>query len=222
MRLNNLYSLLKSLWRTVAIVTIIIATYLTVGVPKDYMSTMWWLVNLVGIVFVLAAAFQHKTTQLLSTAFVVVFGVVCWQNQLYANSVVNLFVLLPISIAGIFIWNGDYKWKVKINIPTLLFGNFMFFIFTYWSLVIFNIGQHQLLDALSASMVIVATALLALKDNRCWYWWVTLNTLEVVMWFNIVTVNQDALGLLALRSVFLLNSVIGFIEWNLPKKKVTA
>lgn len=212
-------NLIKHTWQTLAILGIITATYLTVGIPTDFMSSMWWVVNLVGIVFVLAAAFKHKTTQLLSSIFVIVFGIVCWQSQIYANAVVNLLLLLPISLVGILIWNGTLKWSTKIETGLLLIGNFAIYLIAFATLLVFDVGQHHVLDALSASMIIVATILLALQDKRCWYWWVSLNTLEVIMWFMIASTNQDAIGLLILRVVFLVNSIFGFIEWNVKKSK---
>ena len=199
----------NKLWLVAAPVAVSLGTYYSVG-----LDWIWWATNLVGIAFVLMAANQGKYTQHLSLVFTILFGATCYEYDIFANAVINLFFLAPVSLLGIFYWKEHYKpdstidWGV-LAIVTLLLG--LTIASTLTSLAD---AKHILLDATSATLIIMATLLMAVRDKRCWIFWVVVNTLELIIWGLLFRENPEVLGMLILRIVFFINSLIGYWNWN--------
>lgn len=201
--------MLKKLWSFAAIAVIIITSIISSAPPLVFAATV------VGIVFVLAAAFKHNSCPLLGAILSGFYAYFSYQNGFFANAALNATILIPIQLVGWYWWvkKGDLafvlnsvmkKWIGWITVLGIVSST----VFSY------HTGSHLwFLDGPSAFICITGTVLLSLKAKEQWYAWIPYNILECVMWFFAMSLEPSVIAIFAMRVVFFINSVIGAKEW---------
>lgn len=78
-------------------------------------------------------------------------------------------------------------------------------------------GNLPLIDSFTTAMSIIAMFLLMKRYREQWLFWIGVNISSIVMWLLVFTqnpvLNQDAIGMMLMWVVFLINSIVGFYRW---------
>lgn len=147
-----------------------------------------------------------------------------WTNKLYGEVIENLFYLVTM-VWGIFLWKknmhkntdgtSDVKtkkftklqWLVSITITltlTMLIGTWLD-----------SIGSNQsYLDAATNVMAIIAQLLMIWRFREQWIWWIVINVICVIMWFNI-----GNWSMVAMYISWIINSAYGWFNWSKLNKE---
>lgn len=176
--------------------------------------------SVIGIIFVLCVANRIPVGNLIGALMALIFGVLSYQAGFIMNSVINIAVLMPLQVLAYFVWKQDLMKKVdhRVDVNKSIRGTFVFTGLLAAIFLIANIftgAAMPLHDAVSASLVIGATLLLTFDTKKQWYLWIPYNALEVIMWFTAASLNPDVLAIAVMRTVFLINSLIGAYNWRL-------
>lgn len=142
-----------------------------------------------------------------------------WANKLYGEVIENLFYLITM-VWGIFLWkknmqkNDDGTSDVKAKKFTLLqwaFSVSVTIILTaFMGAWLDSIGGNQsYLDAATNVMAIIAQLLMIWRFREQWIWWIVINIICVIMWFNI-----GNWSMVAMYISWIINSAYGWFNWS--------
>lgn len=215
--INKLMSLkhFTAAWTVTALTTVIVASIAS-GAPHLVTAG-----STCGILYVLGVAFGNKWANLFGAALAGIFGYLSYTQGFFVNAAINLAYSLPLSLYGLWLWNKNSS-NGSINVKRSLSarGKALTSIATVVIILCscafsFHLGANLwYLDGLSAVLPVLGTWLLVNMYKEQWNYWITYNLLEVFMWFTVISSAPEMLSIFAMRVVFLINSIFGYISWN--------
>lgn len=201
-------------WGVFALITVCIASYISKAPPLITVG------SIIGIIYVVGVAMQHKAANLAGALCAVSFGLASYQAGFYANAFTNLIILAPLSLAGFWVWrNNSVSDQTRVRSLSSR-GRRSFVVLLSMAICIGLFINHGIgstswvLDTVTAITPIGATILLISRYKEHWYLWVPYNGLEVLLWFSAVSAAPEMLAILVMRIVFLINSIYGFYLWQ--------
>lgn len=203
----------RAVWAFIAVVSILVGCIVSKA-SYEVMSA-----SLVGVLFVLGVAYKKPIANLLGATLCAMLGLMSWQAGFYMNAIINVCVLLPLQLLAYINWvTGTSKQAAhKSLVETVCRKRFL--IYTAWLIPLlvaaYFSGSHLWIhDAVTASLVIVATLLLMFNVKEQWQFWIPYNAIEVFMWFIAASLAPEMLAIMLMRIVFFINSLIGYYEWR--------
>ena len=121
--------------------------------------------------------------------------ILSFQNRFYGEVIENIFYLVTM-IIGIFIWkknlakNEDGSTQIMpkhltiIQIILAIIGTFVFTIIIGFGLTLIDSNQAYI-DAATNVIAVIAQLLMIKGYKDQWCWWLVLNVLCLIMWFNV-------------------------------------
>lgn len=204
-----LKSLTNKIWGVLSTTLIVASCYFTNSPPEIYAASV------IGILFVLCVANGKAIGNLLGAALALMYAYLSYKSGFFGNSVINLYFIFPMQLLAFFVWR---KYKGALSLPKgagyLMAGLFVVASFVSVRLAINSGSSMPLHDGISSILLIFATVLLTLKVKEQWYAWIPYNAIEVLMWFAAASLHPEMLAIFVMRSVFFINSLIGFYNWR--------
>lgn len=149
----------------------------------------------------------------------ITYLILAWQNKFYGEVAENVFYLVTM-VWGIFVWkknmqkNEDgtqdikakkfnwWKWVLSILgtvIATLIMGY-----------ILDSIGSNQAyLDASTNVMAIFAQLLMVWRYREQWIWWIVIDIICIIMWFNV-----GNWSMVAMYIAWTINALYGWYNWS--------
>lgn len=142
-----------------------------------------------------------------------------WTNAFYGEVIENVFYLVTM-IWGIFIWKknmqknddgtSDVKakkfnwWQWLISVALTIIATFVM------GYVLDSIGSNQAyLDAATNVMAIFAQLLMIWRFREQWIWWVVIDVICIIMWFNV-----GNWSMVAMYIAWTINALYGWYNWS--------
>jgi len=161
---------------------------------------------------------------------IILFFILFYQVQLYSDMILQVYFLI-MSVYGWWKWahpktaiETDKKkelrvsdlnriqwiyWITGIIIGTLLLGYFMQNVHIYLPELFLKKAAYPYPDALTTTMSMAATVIMALKKRDCWILWILVDIIATVIYFikgiNLVAIEYIIFGLISLS---------GYITWT--------
>ena len=149
----------------------------------------------------------------------ITYLILSWQNQFYGEVLENLFYLVTM-VWGIFLWKknmtknedgtNDVKakkflwWQWIISIVATIAATFGMGYF------LDSIGSNQAyLDAATNVMSIFAQLLMIWRFREQWIWWIVIDVICIVMWFNV-----GNWSMVAMYVAWTINAIYGWYNWS--------
>ena len=142
-----------------------------------------------------------------------------WTNAFYGEVIENVFYLVTM-VWGIFLWKknmqknedgtSDVKAK-KFNWWQWFFSIVLTFIVTViMGYILDSIGSNQAyLDAATNVMAIFAQLLMIWRYREQWLWWVVIDVICIIMWFNV-----GNWSMVAMYIAWTINAIYGWYNWS--------
>lgn len=203
----------RLIWATFAVLSIMFGCV----VSKASYEVM--VTSIVGVLFVLGVAYKKPIANLLGAFMCGMLGWMSWQAGFYMNTIINVCLLLPMQLIAWVSWSTTSHTETTLKSLVDKAVSKRWWIYTAWLLPLlvaaYFSGSHLWVhDAVTASLVIVATILLMCKRKEQWQFWIPYNLLEVFMWFVAASLAPEMLAIMVMRIVFFINSLIGYYEWR--------
>lgn len=142
-----------------------------------------------------------------------------WINNFYGEVIENVFYLVTM-VWGIFIWKknmqknddgtADVKakkfnwWQWTLSIV----GTIILTIITGY--ILDSIGSNQAyLDAATNVMAIFAQLLMIWRFREQWIWWIVIDVICIIMWFNV-----GNWSMVAMYIAWTINAIYGWYNWS--------
>lgn len=154
----------------------------------------------------------------------------CFSIPLYGEIMYNLIYSIPVSIIAIILWrkntanDGEVKFRtmtakllIAIVVATLVA------IGIYSEILKWMGGNYAFMDSLTTVVSVIASMLYLLRYSEQWLMWVIVNALSIVMWIIVfIDGDKSALMIIVMKTINLLNSLYGYINWRKIAKRVEA
>lgn len=203
----------RLIWATFAVLSIMFGCV----VSKASYEVM--VTSIVGVLFVLGVAYKKPIANLLGAFMCGMLGWMSWQAGFYMNTIINVCLLLPMQLIAWVSWSATNHTGTTLKSLVDKAVSKRWWIYTAWLMPLlvaayFSGSRLWVHDAVTASLVIVATILLMCKRKEQWQFWIPYNLLEVFMWFVAASLAPEMLAIMVMRIVFFINSLIGYYEWR--------
>lgn len=153
--------------------------------------------------------------------------ILSFQNRFYGEVIENIFYLVTM-IIGIFIWkknltqNEDGSTQImpkKLTVKQFvvaIVGTIIFTMIIGYVLTLIDSNQAYI-DAATNVIAVIAQLLMIKGYKEQWCWWLVLNVLCLIMWFN-----AENYSMVCMYISWIINCVYGWVNYNNVAKKQIA
>lgn len=203
----------KKIWALLATVGVLASCYFSNATPLITAA------SLIGVIFVLGVAFKKAWTNLLGAALALIYAYLSFSAGYNANAAINLVILFPLQVLAFFFWRKENGRTFELSQCIKKWFVFLIPICMVIAVYAAYLSGSSLFihDGISSILVIFATLMLMMKVKEQWYAWIPYNAIEVFMWFIAASFHPEMLAIFVMRSIFLVNSLIGWNEWRVRK-----
>lgn len=153
----------------------------------------------------------------------------CFSIPLYGEIMYNLLYSIPVSIIAIILWKKNMADGGEVKFRTMTKKLLIIIVIaTLISIVIYSEilkwmgGNYVFMDSLTTVVSVIASMLYLLRYSEQWLMWVIVNALSIVMWIIVLASgDKTALMIIIMKSINLLNSLYGYINWRKIAKRVS-
>lgn len=153
----------------------------------------------------------------------------CMKIPLYGEVMYNVLYSIPVSATAIFMWrkNKTSDGEVKFRTMSLKLGAIIVLAtiagtFGYAEILKLMGGNFAFMDSLTTVVAVVASMLYLLRFSEQWLMWVLVNALSIIMWIMVfASGDKTVFMIIILKSINLLNSLYGYINWKRISKRVS-
>lgn len=177
-----------------------------------------------GLLSVWLAAKANIHTWSTGIINVLAFFAIYYQVQLYSDMLLQIFFLF-LSVWGLWKWNRKATDRAELQISVLskrfsiilllicvasigLVGWFMSMVHLYFPSIFPHEASFPYADALTTVLSIAASFLMANKKVECWYLWVVVDLVCIVLY-----VQKGVLFIAAEYAVFFIIAAAGLFRW---------
>ena len=229
---------MKNRWNKLEIAWLILGVFIVIGaiiykhlIVKDFSANLFLVLAsdlsaICGVIYVIGIAKQEKTAYLFGMANVLLYALVVFNKGLYLSATYNLFYSFPVYIYGFIYWSklenkedtGVKEFSNKQRILGVLAIITSVLAFAFISNKLLN-GNKAIIDSTVSVLVCVATFLVAKKYIEQWFLFMISNFMGIILFLPNGTYGMESIDLLAMWSVYFINSIYGYFAWKQGAKK---
>ena len=151
----------------------------------------------------------------------------CLGIPLYGEVMYNVLYSIPVSATAIYLWkkNATSDGEVRFRTMTLKLVAGVAIatavgVWGYSELLKYMGGSFAFMDSLTTVVSVIASMLYLLRYSEQWLMWVIVNALSIIMWIMVfVSGDTTALLIIVMKTVNLLNSLYGYMNWRKISQK---
>lgn len=152
----------------------------------------------------------------------------CMSIPLYGEVMYNVLYSIPVSAIAIFLWkkhtagDGEVQFRtMTLKLASAVVLGTVASVLLYSEILQWMGGNFAFMDSLTTVVSVIASMLYLLRYSEQWLMWVVVNALSIVMWIMVfVSGDKTALMIIVMKTINLLNSLYGYINWKRIAKKV--
>ncbi|MEG2246556.1 MAG: nicotinamide riboside transporter PnuC [Peptostreptococcaceae bacterium] len=214
-------------WTMFEKVWLVLSTIIMIGLSIVWKDSAIALISgVTGIIGVVLCAKGKVSTYIFATVNVALYAIICYQNALYGEVMLNAFYFIPMNIIGFFLWskrkgddgNVEAKTLTK-NQLAMLFVGLAIAIFAYYQLLKSLGGNLQLVDSITTVTSVVALILQVTRYREQWLVWILVNIVSIVMWVMLLNTPEGSVTMIVMWTAYLFNSIYGYVNWSKLSKK---
>ena len=204
--------------------TLSLATIITVSIvcKSDYLSIIYSLSAIFAMFCLSKGVFLYPIYQIISDG---IYVIQAYMNCLYGESILNLFILIPIQIVTTISWFKNKKQHSEIQVNNLAWQEYLC---VFLGAVALIVPVYFMLKALNTNYLIVSVATfilpiityyLTLRRSVVQFGTYIIQNLTIILlWLMPIIYGGVAdIGLLPMSLtfvIFIINNIYGFINWK--------
>lgn len=177
---------------------------------------------LCGILYTIIAGKGKISCYLFGCIGTACYAYLSFKNSLYGNFLLNALYYLPMEIIGFFAWRKNLQKTTREIIKTKLHNTerLQIFITTMFlcSIFICMLNHYNdnapFTDGITTVLSILGMYLTVRRCIEQWIVWILVNTLSIIMWFNLILHGAKTLSTLVMWSVYLILGIYFYFKWN--------
>ncbi|MFC0179357.1 nicotinamide riboside transporter PnuC [Thorsellia kenyensis] len=209
----------------VAIAAMII---ICISFESSWIEIVSSITGVIGVILIAQAKLSGYFYAIIATS---TYAFIAYQYHFFGEAIAYAFLFLPLQFIGYFHWFKNLrkdKNKKKVEVitkklttqQTPLLITFTFISIFIYALLMQKIGGHQPgLDSATAVLNVVGTLLMVLRYQEQWLAWIAVNITAIALWVLAVLENKnEGMAILAMWTIYLINSIYGYIVWRQKNK----
>ena len=184
---------------------------------------------LTNVLCVLLVAKGRISNYYWGLAGVILYAIVAYKAQLYANMGLNIFYA-PLQFWGVYEWHKARKASdlsgVDVPVRTLTYVKFLRMLVAVvagtglvsWYLAAYTQDPSPVLDAFTMVASLVAMYLMIKQYSEQWILWNLVNAVTIYLWVSTTATVTGSWTMVAMWSVFQINSLYGAYKWYIVKR----
>lgn len=182
----------------------------------------WSLVSgMLGVCSVLLGAQGNILTFVFGFAQVITYTYLCCIEHFYAEIAINIYYFITM-IYGVYCWrNRLFKNSMQVQtrrlsrniFPILGVAIVLLSVLTGWLLQRYTDDPQPYLDAFTTVPAIAAQILMVMAYREQWYLWLMVDVLALVMW-----IRAENYCMVAQYAFWCANCVYGYVQWTKSMK----
>lgn len=222
-KLLNYFSLIEKLLWVLSVLTITVSFVLFDGRGYIYLVT-----SLIGVTFLIFCAKGNPIGQALTVVFSIMYSVISFSYAYYGEMITYLGMTAPAAVMSLISWirhpyNGK-KSEVAVNNVTKKDIALMAFLSAAVTVIFYFVLKFFDTASLAVSTVSVTTSFIAVfftfKRSPYYALGYALNDIVlIIMWVLAALSDISCISVVICFSVFLVNDIYGFINWQRLKRK---
>ena len=209
-------------WSLFEISWLLISTIVMIGLSIVWKDSLISLVSgVTGIIGVVLCAKGKIHTYYFSIINVFLYALLCLQNKLYGEVMLNLLYFIPMNIIGFYLWkkqkNDDGTVKARsltVKGYIIMVVGLVVSISLYYQLLKGLGGNLQLVDSITTMTSVVAIILQVLRYKEQWTLWIIINIASVIMWTMLLNTPNGSITMIIMWAAYLINSIYGYFNWK--------
>jgi nicotinamide mononucleotide transporter len=150
------------------------------------------------------------------------YVLISWQTRFYGDVMLNGLYFLPMQFIGFYNWRKNIGVKNLVEARnltnkhklTLLISSITLTII-YGFLLELIAGNVPYLDAATTVLSVIAILLMVRVFMEQWWLWIVVNILTIIKWLIAISqYESNATIMIAMWSLFLVNSIYGYWNWK--------
>lgn len=154
----------------------------------------------------------------------------CLGIPLYGEVMYNVLYSIPVSATAIYLWKknatsgGDVRFRIMSSkLIIAVAAGTVIGVWGYSEILKIMGGSFVFMDSLTTVVSVIASMLYLLRYSEQWLLWVIVNALSIVMWIMVfLSGDTSALLIIVMKTVNLLNSLYGYMNWRKISRKTLA
>ena len=169
-----------------------------------------------------------KINYVFGLIYYMICGYIAFKNHIYGMFFFYLLIFSPLQIWGFINWGKKQDENNNVIARAFSIENRIILIIScvILSLILANIlkqipqAQLTFLDAFSNIINLSGVVLLALRFNESWWLWLINNTIDLILWSNVVKLGgNNSISVLISAIIYLIINIYGIIKWDNKIKK---
>ncbi|AXH70922.1 nicotinamide riboside transporter [Vibrio phage BONAISHI] len=187
-----------------------------------YWESAWleWLSSLTGVMCVFLVARRKLSNYFWGIINVTTYTYIAYNAKYFGDTMLFGLFYTPIQFIGAYLWSkhmfGENVISRKIESFRALFmlGIGATFITFGYAMLLESIGGNlPAVDAFTTVGSVLATFFMVYGYREQWLVWIAINLSSIYMWANVYMEDGTGVGMLAMWSVYLINSTYGTYIW---------
>lgn len=206
------------------LMTVLLLTQIGVFVYIGDYSMMGWIGVITGVSTIISLILVNKglsTNYIFGAIGSLVWLIIALQHMLIGDVVTQSFYFI-MQFVGIAVWtkikneeSSDHIIARRMTMRTTIIT--IVSVITLYFIVLFSSsklgGSQVILDSALLPLGVVGQILMTYGYRSQWGAWITINVINVVIWYNQIAVDPSAISMLVLQIVMLVNSIYGAYQW---------
>ena len=160
-----------------------------------------------------------------------IFGLICYllmgyvafKNQIYGMFIFYLFIFSPMQLFGFINWGKKQDDNKNVIVRAFGIKNRILLIASciVFSLILAAIlnqipgAKFTYLDSFSNIINLSGVLLMTLRFNESWWLWLINNTIDLILWSNVLSIGGNYSTFMLISSIiYLIVNVYGIVKWD--------
>lgn len=204
---------------------------LLVAIGSMNASQLEFAAALTNVLCVIQVAKGRMSNYYWGLAGVILYAIVAYKQQFYGNAILNA-IYIPFQFWGLYEWRKaldnsnkssfethddvavkrltPFKWGVVGVVFAVVF-------YSTWRYFDHIEDAAPVLDAATLTLSLIAMTLMVRQYSEQWLLWIAVNIISIYMWVIPALDKPGSWAMVAMWSVFLINSLYGAYKWYFVK-----
>lgn len=210
-------------WKVYEVAWLISATIIILILSLYWGDTPVGIISaLTGVVCVILTAKGKISCYAWGLVNSALYAYIGFQNKYYGEFMLNLFYYVPMQFVGYMAWRKNMnketetiKARMMTNRDKIIALIISIIGIAVWGMWLKHLGgELPFIDATTNVLSIMAMLLSIKRYAEQWILWIIINIISVGMWIHAMAIGSDNIATLIMWSVYLINSIWGYIKWR--------
>ena len=201
-----------------AIVLLSLFDFIWLGETDTYAS----IAAIAGVICVVLSAKGHILCYLFGLIEVSLYVLISWKTHFWGEVMLNGLYFLPMQFVGFYNWSKNIGSESLVKARNLTNAQKLLLLIASIALIILYgflleviDGNIPYLDATTTVLSVVAMLLMVRAFVEQWWLWIVIDVFTVIKWIIALSAQEpNAAIMVAMWSIFLINSVYGYFNWR--------